>query len=101
MQIGATVVDPNNGHVVAILGGRHLPSVQLGLDRAVQTGRSTGSSIKPVLDYAPAIQYLNWSTAKMIDDSKYVYPGTNIQLYDWDKQIRRDDDYATCIGAVT
>ncbi|WP_201726332.1 transglycosylase domain-containing protein, partial [Lactobacillus helveticus] len=35
MQIGATVIDPNNGHVVAILGGRHLPSVQLGLDRAV------------------------------------------------------------------
>lgn len=86
MQIGATVVDPNTGHVVAILGGRHLPSVQLGLDRAVQTGRSTGSSIKPVLDYAPAIQYLNWSTAKMLDDSKYVYPGTNIQLYDWDNK---------------
>lgn len=86
MQIGATVVDPTNGHVVAILGGRHLPSVQLGLDRAVQTGRSTGSSIKPVLDYGPAIQYLNWSTAKMIDDSKYVYPGTNIQLYDWDNK---------------
>ena len=86
MQIGATVVDTNNGHVVAILGGRHLPSVQLGLDRAVQTGRSTGSSIKPVLDYAPAIQYLNWSTAKILDDSKYVYPGTNIQLYDWDNK---------------
>ncbi|MBD5430926.1 MAG: PBP1A family penicillin-binding protein [Lactobacillus sp.] len=86
MQIGATVVDPNNGHVVAILGGRHLPSVQLGLDRAVQTGRSTGSSIKPILDYAPAIQYLNWSTAKILDDSKYVYPGTNIQLYDWDNK---------------
>ena len=86
MQIGATVVDSNNGHVVAILGGRHLPSVQLGLDRAVQTGRSTGSSIKPVLDYAPAIQYLNWSTAKILDDSKYVYPGTNIQLYDWDNK---------------
>lgn len=86
MQIGATIVDPTNGHVVAILGGRHLPSVQLGLDRAVQTGRSTGSSIKPVLDYAPAIQYLNWSTAKMLDDSRYVYPGTNIQLYDWDNK---------------
>ena len=86
MQIGATVIDPNNGHVVAILGGRHLPSVQLGLDRAVQTGRSTGSLIKPVLDYGPAIQYLNWSTAKMLDDSKYVYPGTNIQLYDWDNK---------------
>ena len=22
----------------------------------------------------------------MIDDSKYVYPGTNIQLYDWDNK---------------
>lgn len=86
MQVGATVVNPNNGHVVAIIGGRHLPSVQLGLDRAVQTGRSTGSSIKPVLDYGPAIQYLNWSTAKMVYDTKYVYPGTNIQLYDWDNR---------------
>lgn len=86
MQVGASIVDPTNGHVVAILGGRHLPSVQLGLDRAVQTGRSTGSSIKPVLDYGPAIQYLNWSTAHMIDDSEYVYPGTDIQLYDWDNK---------------
>lgn len=87
MQIGASIVDPSNGHVVAIIGGRKLPSsVQLGLDRAVQTSRSTGSSIKPVLDYAPAIEYLNWSTAKMVDDSKYFYPGTNIQLYDWDNK---------------
>ncbi|WEV44475.1 transglycosylase domain-containing protein [Lactobacillus sp. ESL0684] len=87
MQIGATVVDPSNGHVIAILGGRKLPSsVQLGLNRAVQTSRSTGSSIKPVLDYGPAIQYLNWSTAKTLDDSKYHYPGTNVQLYDWDNK---------------
>ncbi|MCH3904384.1 MAG: transglycosylase domain-containing protein [Lactobacillus sp.] len=92
MQVGATVVNPNNGHVIAIIGGRKLPSVQLGLDRAVQTGRSTGSSIKPVLDYAPAIQYLYWSTGHMLDDSRYVYPGTNIQLYDWDN---------TYMGSIT
>ena len=84
MQVGATIVDPTNGHVVAILGGRHLPSVQLGLNRAVQTGRSTGSTIKPILDYGPAIEYLNWGTSHMVDDSRYIYPGTNIQLYDWD-----------------
>lgn len=84
MQLGATIVDPNNGHVVAIIGGRKLPVVQLGLDRAVQTGRSTGSSIKPVLDYAPAVQYFKWSTGHILDDSSYVYPGTDIQLHDWD-----------------
>lgn len=84
MQVGATVVDPNNGHVVAIIGGRNLPDVQLGLDRAVQTTRSTGSSIKPVLDYGPAIEYLNWSTAHILEDTPYTYPGTHILLHDWD-----------------
>ncbi|APT19214.1 penicillin-binding protein 1A [Amylolactobacillus amylotrophicus DSM 20534] len=83
-QVGATIVDPSTGGVVAMIGGRNLPNVQLGLNRAVQTARSTGSSIKPVLDYAPAIEYLNWSTHKQLDDSKYTYPGTNIQLYNWD-----------------
>lgn len=84
MQVGATVVDPSNGHVVAIIGGRHLPKVALGYNRAVQTGRSTGSSIKPILDYAPAIEYKNWSTAEILYDTPYVYSGTNVQLYDWD-----------------
>lgn len=88
MQVGATIVDPTNGHVIAILGGRKLPSVQLGLNRAVQTGRSTGSTIKPVLDYGPAIEYLYWPTSYILNDSKYIYPGTNIQLYDWDNTYK-------------
>ncbi|MBP2057085.1 penicillin-binding protein 1A [Lactobacillus colini] len=88
MQVGATVVNPTNGHVIAIIGGRNLPSVQLGLNRAVQTGRSTGSTIKPVLDYGPAIEYLNWPTSYQVSDTKYIYPGTNIQLYDWDNSYK-------------
>lgn len=88
MQIASTVVDPSNGHIIAILGGRKLPNVQLGYDRAVQTGRSTGSSIKPVLDYAPAIEYKNWSTAQVVQDTPYTYKGTNVQLYDWDNRYQ-------------
>lgn len=86
MQVGATVVDPINGHVVAIVGGRYLPNLALGYNRAVQTGRSTGSSIKPILDYAPAIEYKNWSTAQILSDTPYIYSGTNIQLFDWDNR---------------
>ena len=86
MQVGATVVDPINGHVVAIVGGRHLPHLALGYNRAVQTGRSTGSSIKPILDYAPPIEYKNWSTAQILSDTPYIYSGTNIQLFDWDNR---------------
>lgn len=88
MQIASTVVDPSNGHIIAILGGRKLPNVQLGYDRAVQTVRSTGSSIKPVLDYAPAIEYKNWSTAQVLQDTPYTYKGTNVQLYDWDDRYQ-------------
>lgn len=86
MQVGSTIVDPTSGHVLAIIGGRHLPNVQLGLNRAAQTTRSTGSSIKPILDYAPAIEYKHWSTAQSLLDTPYTYAGTDIQLYDWDNR---------------
>ena len=56
MQVAVTVLDAYNGHVLAMLGGRKLPNVQLALNRAVQTDRSSGSSIKPILDYAPGIE---------------------------------------------
>ncbi|WP_099974789.1 transglycosylase domain-containing protein [Lactobacillus terrae] len=84
MQVGASIVNPNNGKVIAMIGGRNLQNIQFGLNRAVQTSRSNGSTIKPVLDYAPAIEYLNWSTYHQLDDSKYTYPGTDIVLGDWD-----------------
>jgi penicillin-binding protein 1A len=86
LQVGATVVNPNNGKVVAMIGGRNLGDVQFGLNRAVQTGRSNGSTMKPLLDYAPAIENLNWSTYHQLEDTEYTYAGTNIQLKDWDEQ---------------
>lgn len=86
MQVGASIVNPNNGKVVAMIGGRNLGDIQFGLNRAVQTARSNGSTMKPILDYGPAIEYLNWSTYHQVDDSEYTYPGTDIQLKDWDEQ---------------
>ncbi|WP_369833141.1 transglycosylase domain-containing protein [Companilactobacillus pabuli] len=86
MQVGASIVNPNNGKVVAMIGGRNLGNVQFGLNRAVQTSRSNGSTMKPILDYAPAIENLNWSTYHQLEDTEYTYPGTNIQLKDWDEE---------------
>lgn len=86
LQVGASVVNPNNGKVVAMIGGRNLGDVQFGLNRAVQTGRSNGSTMKPLLDYAPAIENLNWSTYHQLEDTEYTYAGTDIQLKDWDEQ---------------
>ncbi|ANK62916.1 penicillin-binding protein [Loigolactobacillus backii] len=84
LQTGVTMTNVKNGKVMAMIGGRKQGDVQLGLNRAVQTSRSNGSTMKPMLDYGPAIEYLNYSTYQQINDTKYVYPGTNIQLNDWD-----------------
>lgn len=85
LQIGATMTDPNNGHVVAQIGGRNVTTLQA-LNRATNTTRSSGSSIKPLLDYGPAIEYLNWPTYRTVEDKKYKYLGTNTSVYDWDKK---------------
>lgn len=82
-QVGLTMTDPNNGHVVAQIGGRKSSTV-LGLNRATQTNRSAGSTVKPLVDYGPAIEYLNWPTFYTLDDSKYYYPGTTQQVTDFE-----------------
>lgn len=84
LQTGISVVNPQDGSVIAMIGGRKLGNVQLGLNRAVQKSRSNGSTMKPILDYAPAIEYLHWSTNQTLRDTPYTYPGTNINLDNWD-----------------
>ncbi|MFC6314988.1 transglycosylase domain-containing protein [Lapidilactobacillus achengensis] len=85
-QTGVTITDPNNGNVIAMIGNRKVGNVQMALNRATQTDRSNGSTIKPLLDYAPAFEYLDWSTAQKVEDTPYTYPGTNISLMDWDRK---------------
>lgn len=70
----------------AMIGGHKTGDVQLGYNRAVSSGRSNGSSMKAMMDFAPAIEYLNYSTAQKLQDTAYIYPGTNIQLHDFDNR---------------
>ncbi|ACA82431.1 Membrane carboxypeptidase (penicillin-binding protein) [Leuconostoc citreum KM20] len=82
-QIGATMTDPSNGNVVAQIGGRNLKTLQ-GTNHARLKTRSSGSSIKPLLDYGPAIEYLNWPTYRTVEDKEYKYAGTDKNLSNWD-----------------
>lgn len=85
VQAAATITQPSTGYVMAQVGGRKLGDSLYGLNRSSLTTRSTGSGIKPLIDYGPAIQYLNWPTNKILSDTPYVYPGTNIALTDFDR----------------
>jgi penicillin-binding protein 1A len=78
------VVDSYTGKISAMIGGRKIGNVVYGTNRAVQTDRSNASTMKPILDYGPAIEYLNWPTYKSLSDTKYKYPGTNISVHDFD-----------------
>jgi penicillin-binding protein 1A len=55
-QAAVVVEDPHNGAILAVIGGRTYPTglpEDLAINPAVK--RSTGSSIKPLIDYTPAL----------------------------------------------
>lgn len=87
LQVASTIVDVSNGKVIAQLGARHQSSnVSFGTNQAVETNRDWGSSMKPITDYAPALEYGVYdSTATMVNDIPYNYPGTSTPVYNWDR----------------
>ena len=87
MQVASTIVDVSNGNVIAQLGARHQASnVSFGTNQAVQTNRDWGSTMKPITDYAPALEFdIYDSTATIVRDIPYNYPGTNTPVYNWDR----------------
>lgn len=88
LQVASTIIDVTNGKVIAQLGSRHQSSnVSFGTNQAVETNRDWGSTMKPISDYAPAIEHEEYSsTGVNIPDTPYNFPGTNTQIYNWDRQ---------------
>ena len=87
IQAASTIIDVSNGKVIAQLGSRHQASnVSFGTNQAVETNRDWGSTMKPITDYAPALEYdIYDSTAYMLKDVPYNFPGTNTPVYNWDR----------------
>ena len=87
-QVASTIIDVTNGRVVAQLGSRHQDeNIALGTNQAVQTDRDWGSTMKPITDYAPAIEkrvYTNTGTT--VYDTPYNFPGTSTPVYNWDRK---------------
>ncbi|KXT96331.1 penicillin-binding protein PBP1A [Streptococcus oralis] len=87
IQAASTIIDVSNGKVIAQLGSRHQASnVSFGTNQAVETNRDWGSTMKPITDYAPALEYdIYDSTAYMLKDVPYNFPGTSTPVYNWDR----------------
>ncbi|WP_321387942.1 PBP1A family penicillin-binding protein [uncultured Enterococcus sp.] len=87
MQVASTVIDVKTGQVKAQIGRRNIPDdAQLTQNLAVNTGRDIGSTMKPMVDYGPAIEYLDYSTGKILVDKPTTFAGTSTSVYNSDLQ---------------
>lgn len=68
-----TLLDTKTGEIKALGSGREDTGLQRGYNLATDERRQPGSTIKPILDYGPAIEYLQWPTARIITDEPHNY----------------------------
>ncbi|TVX99666.1 transglycosylase domain-containing protein [Paenibacillus cremeus] len=73
MQSSMVILNNKDGGIVAMIGGRDY--VIRGLNRAVQQPRQPGSSFKPIVAYAPAIETGKYNPYSMLQDEQVTYEG--------------------------
>jgi penicillin-binding protein 1A len=83
-QAGITLLDTKTGEIRALGGGRN-QQVKRGFNYATDTKRQPGSTIKPILDYGPAIEYLQWGTYQTIEDKPITY-SSGKEFGNWDNK---------------
>ncbi|AFM39242.1 penicillin-binding protein, 1A family [Desulfosporosinus acidiphilus SJ4] len=75
IQGAMTVIDPTSGGILAMVGGRDYTT--RGLNRAWQSKRQPGSTIKPLVVYGPAIEKGGYFPGTVLDDMPVSYNGGN------------------------
>ena len=68
-QVAMEVLDPRTGNVLGIIGGRGMKTGKLGLNRATDSVRQPGSSIKPLTVYGYALENNLIAPGSTVDDS--------------------------------
>lgn len=95
LQSAVTCIDNDTGKVVAIVGGRNdsYKTEQLSLNRAYQSYRQPGSSIKPLIVYAPAIERLGYHADTIVENisvSEAKVKGVDVQSLEGEEMRLRD-----------
>lgn len=74
-QAAMVIIDHKTGQVVANVGGLGSDSNSVGLNRATQATKQTGSSIKPIACVAPALEKGIITAGTVYDDSETNFGG--------------------------
>ena len=90
VQTGMIVIDNETGAIVSIGGGRDYHA-SLQFNYATDARLQPGSTIKPILDFGPAIEFLNYAPGTQIIDEKVYYStmGSRFQaIQNYDRRYR-------------
>lgn len=80
-QTAIVFLDPQTGAIKAMVGGRQ-HTARLGYNRATQAYRQPGSAIKPIIAYAPAIEYLGLTPDSTVEDAPVAFGNYRPKNYD-------------------
>lgn len=71
IQLAGIMMDPNNGHIIALTGGRNYSTSQY--NRAITAKRQVGSTMKPFLYYAALENGFTESTTFTSEKTTFVF----------------------------
>lgn len=81
MQAAYTVVEPETGKILGMVGGRKQTG-QLSTNRALDMKRNVASTMKPLSTYGPAIEFEKYSTYHQVVDEPFSIGNYTPKNYD-------------------
>lgn len=103
IQVGAVIQESTTGRIVGVLSGRNYTPLGTTYAYASKTGATygqknqPGSSLKPVIAYAAAIEFLDYSTAHYVHDVPYAY-SSGFTPGNWDGKYHGDVSMSSAIS---
>lgn len=99
MLVGFSIIDNKTGRVVANgSGSRNTKTVAGGYSYATDLQRQAGSTMKPIVSYAPAIEYLKYGGNTTVSDNPYSYADGTV-LNNWDFKYQGDISMAQALAS--
>ena len=96
-QFASTIINNKNGSIAAIFGGRNYQGQKI-LNRAYDILIQPASTIKVLLEYALAFEYLNWSNKETLFDIETTYPNSDKAIKNVDNKFMGEISIADAIG---
>ena len=97
MQVAMISMNNRNGAIIAIGGGRNYDGARL-LNRATMNYKQPGSSVKPLLSYGLAFEYLGYTIDELLLDKPITYPMESMVLVNANGHYNGDVTIKDAVG---